>query len=232
MVMDSVKTPLRLHPEEPENGLETLYRTIRDRICLGDLKPGDVLSENALAAELGVSRTPIRRVLQRLELEDLVTTKDGLGTIVMTLDIVALKEVYDLRMKLAELLGELCPRVHVSEAHLEFLRQLLERCKAMYDQREPRELVRINMEFHEKMMELVTNRPLRKFFSQLYNRTSTLWLQLLPGMDWDEEVRAMEQEFGGIVECLRANDMRGAGLIWREHIERSLRRITTYLGGT
>lgn len=230
MVM--TKTTNGPNADEPENNLEAIYMTIRDRICVGEFQPGSVLSENALAAEFGMSRTPIRRVLQRLELEGLVATKEGLGTIVTILDVISLKEIYDLRIKLAELFGELSPNVHVLEADLADLERLLERCKAMYGQGDPRELARINMAFHEGVMELLTNRPLRKFFSQLYYQTVNLWLQLLPGMAWDEEVRAMVEEYTATIERLRENDMHGAGMVRRDHIDRSLRRIRTYLGGT
>lgn len=217
--------------DERDSSLEAIYKAIRDRICLGDLDPGAVLSENTLAAEFGVSRTPIRRVLQRLEFEGLVKTKDGLGTIVTVLDVITLKEIYDLRIKLAELLGQLSPSIRVPPADLAYLEGLLERCRAIRDHPNPRELVRINMQFHEKVMEFVSNRPLRRFFSQLYYQTGKLWLQLLPGLDWADEVQAMEEEYTATIECLRRNDMPCAAQVRRDHIERSLGRIRAYLGG-
>jgi DNA-binding GntR family transcriptional regulator len=226
-----LSTPVKRRKQNTENGLETIHKTLRARICLGDLKPGDVLSENGLAAEFGVSRTPIRQVLQRLELDGLVATKDGLGTIVTTLDIVAVKEIYDLRIKLTELIGELCPKAYPSPADIAYMEQLVEQCHTLNGQHEVRELARINVEFHEKVMELITNRPLRKFLSQLYYQTQTLWMRILPGMGWEEEIHAMEFELPAMIESLRTGDMRGVGLVWRDHIERSLRRISLYLVG-
>ncbi len=229
MTIDKLATEIQT--EEREDSTETIYRSIRERICLGDFHPGAVLSENALAAEFGVSRAPIRRVLQRLEFEKLVTTKPNVGTIVNILNVVSLKEIYDLRLKLAEILGDLYPTIRVSETDLAYFEQLLQRCRSMYGQANPRELLIINMEFHEKTMGLVPNRYLRQFFSQLYYQTTALWLQLLHGLDWDTEVRAMEEEYLATIECLRRGDMHGAALIRRDHIERSLSRIRAYLGG-
>ena len=59
-----------------------------------------------------------------------------------------------------------------------------------------------------------------------------LWLELLPSMDWQAEVRAMEDEYTATIQCLRQGDLNGAALVRRDHIERSLQRIRSYLGGT
>ncbi|MEO8530060.1 MAG: GntR family transcriptional regulator, partial [Deltaproteobacteria bacterium] len=61
---------------------ERLYREIRLRICMLDYPPGMRLSEEAMAREFGVSRTPLRRVLGRLETEGLVQSVHGVGTMV------------------------------------------------------------------------------------------------------------------------------------------------------
>ena len=88
---------------------ERIYRTLRDRICLLDYPPGARLSEEELAAEFAISRTPLRKVLARLESEGLVGSVHGVGTIVTDVDIEALAQVYRLRMELAPLLGKLAP---------------------------------------------------------------------------------------------------------------------------
>jgi DNA-binding GntR family transcriptional regulator len=95
--------------EQPKSTFryKAIYNEIRDRICLLQYPPGMMLSENQLASEFGVSRTPIRRVLQRLEFEGLVVSKQGIGTLVTIVDLQYLKEVYALRLKLSELAGEL-----------------------------------------------------------------------------------------------------------------------------
>jgi DNA-binding GntR family transcriptional regulator len=88
---------------------ETIYNEIRDRICLLRYPPGHTLGESELAREFGISRTPIRRVLQRLEYEGLVESRQGIGTIVTLIDLEELREIDALRMKLAEISGEMMP---------------------------------------------------------------------------------------------------------------------------
>src|SRR3546814_13334553 len=83
------------------NRFTAMRDEIRERICLLTYPPGTRLSEAALAAEFGVSRTPIRRVLAHLEAGGLVESRHGVGTVVTTIDLPLLREIYALRMRLA-----------------------------------------------------------------------------------------------------------------------------------
>ena len=86
-----------------------VYEEIRNRICMLRYPPGHLLHENRLAQEFGISRTPVRQVLQKLEIEGFVETRSGVGTIVTGVDFAAFRDVYALRLKLAELIGDLLP---------------------------------------------------------------------------------------------------------------------------
>ena len=69
---------------------ERMHDEIRRRICLLDYAPGTRLSEETLAAEFGTSRTPLRRVLARLESEGLLQSVHGVGTFVTDVDLTEL----------------------------------------------------------------------------------------------------------------------------------------------
>ena len=84
---------------------ERIYAILRTRICLLDYPPGQRLREEDLAEEFHVSRTPLRRVLGRLEDEGLLRSVHGVGTIVTDIDIDGLQQVYQLRVELAELVN-------------------------------------------------------------------------------------------------------------------------------
>lgn len=86
---------------------QTIYETLRDRICLLEYHPGTRLSEDQLAQEFGVSRTPIRRVLGRLEAQGLVQTRPGVGNFVTELRDDALVQCYELRTELTVLMSRL-----------------------------------------------------------------------------------------------------------------------------
>lgn len=219
--------------QQPENGniknSDLVYRKIREGILLGDFAPGSILSENTLATEFSVSRTPIRQALQRLEYDGLVTSTQGLGTVVTLLDLVALKELYTFRMKLAILIGELSTPREVSIADLEALEELLQLCRDLRSEYNPRELVRINMEFHKIIMEYVTNRPLRRVYSQLYYQTNQLWLYTIPKLNWGQEVKENEEEYISLIESLKKADILAVSDIRQKYIEKCFTRIIEYL---
>jgi DNA-binding GntR family transcriptional regulator len=94
----SVRPPVtKAAKESSTDRFQRIYRQIRERICLLHYPPGTVLNETALATEFGVSRTPLRRVLQQLNHEGLVEIKNGVGTIVTDINMKTFKDIYDLR---------------------------------------------------------------------------------------------------------------------------------------
>lgn len=208
---------------------DSLYQEIRTRIYLTEYPPGEALREEELAAKFGVSRTPIRRVLHRLEFEGLVTSQRGIGTIVTTVDVKALKEVYAFRLKLAKLVGELSsPRI--TEEHVTTLERLRDKVIEFQESYNPKAIALLYLEFHEVMMSLITNTPLRKIYDQLFHQTARVWLQILPELDWDEEVLAINEEIRDVIKTLRANDINTMATVRRNHLALVLHRINKYLG--
>src|SRR5437762_504666 len=121
-------------PSPARERFEQLYRTIRDRICLFDYPPGGRLSEEELAEEFSVSRTPVRRVLARLEADGLIEARHGVGNFVTSVQVDELTQLYQLRMELAVLMGRLSP-IPRSPMDIERIRGLIARCDAL--SREP-----------------------------------------------------------------------------------------------
>ena len=115
---------------------ERIYRTLRDRICLLDYPPGARLSEEELAAEFEISRTPLRKVLARLEAEGLIGSVHGVGTIVTDVDVEELAQVYALRRELAPLIGRLDP-LPFTPAQLDRIRAMIAECDAIAEPATP-----------------------------------------------------------------------------------------------
>ena len=87
--------------------VDTIYQTLRDRICLGQYQPGDVFHENELGQEFQVSRTPIRQVLQRLAFERLAVVRTGVGTIVEDYGDADAKNYLEIHARILETVAEL-----------------------------------------------------------------------------------------------------------------------------
>jgi DNA-binding GntR family transcriptional regulator len=204
---------------------DRICATLRDRICLLDAPPGARLSEVALAAEFGTSRTPIRRVLARLEAEGLVAVRSGVGSIVTDLDRTQLAQVYALRLELMQLIGTLDP-VTLTPAHLDRAASFEDRAMALARAPEPWIFATLNRDFHAFGVSLTDNAALRETAERLYLRTARIWLQAVARMDLSQECAIFADETRAIHAALRAGDLHAAALIRRAHISMSASRLT------
>lgn len=221
----------RLAPSRGDAGFERMHRALRRRIALLDHPPGALLSENKLAAEFGVSRTPIRKVLHALEFEGLVEIAPGVGTIVTALDLRYLKQVYALRLRLIDLIGEL-PLAPLSAPDAALLEGLRQRAAALRGvDPDPRALAEVYLDFHEALLRVIANRPLREVSDRLFVQTSRMWLQLLPEMDWATEVDTALEELTDVTQALRDRDGARVAEVRRAHFRAMLQRMNAVLAG-
>ncbi|MGH8777941.1 GntR family transcriptional regulator [Paraburkholderia sp.] len=96
--------------------VELVTTAIRQRILSGELAPGEVLRQEALADELGVSRVPIREAITRLTGEGLLTNVPHKGAYVAELSIDEVKETFDIRLRLEPwIFSEAIPRISEAE---------------------------------------------------------------------------------------------------------------------
>lgn len=212
----------------PKLTADAIYAELRDRICLLDLAPGEALREQHLAQEFGVSRTPIREALAMLRLNGLAVRRTGGGMSVSTVDIKALRDVYALRLKLTELIADFTMARIPSDvlARLMGLRQEVEEAGSGHD---PRELGRLYGEFHDAVLETVANDPLKEVLDRLFRQTARIWVQLLPEMDWDEELQILLEEIDGTIEALEDASPRRMAEVRSKHMMMLLDRFNEYL---
>lgn len=123
------------------------YMLILDAIDHGTYRPGDRLVENELAERFGVSRTPIREALQRLETQSLLT-RDGRSLIVASLDHNQMAELYAVRTELEGLAAQLAAR-HATDEEMRVLRDMVDEDRALVDS--PNALAQANRRFHHQI---------------------------------------------------------------------------------
>lgn len=205
---------------------EILHREIRNRICLLDYAPGARLSEAELADEFGVSRTPLRRVLARLEDEGLVRSAQGVGTFVTDVNIEELAQTYQLRMELAQLTGKLSPK-QPDDTLMAHFSALSLRSKTLIETPDPRAFAQLNLDFFLALLELTDNGPLRRICERLYIRTTRIWLKsfFASVIDLNEEILVFDREIDDIVAAVKLGDLQAAALIQRAHISMSYTRM-------
>lgn len=220
--------PAASRPPSARERAERIYRILRDRICLLEYAPGSLISEEELAQEFQVSRTPVRRVLGRLESEGLVQSVHGVGTLVTDPDIEELQQVYHLRMELAELIGKLSPLPRTA-ADLDRIRALIRRCEAGSN-RDQRAFLRLNMDFFYELTAMTGNQPLREISERLYFQVARVVLKMMPQLGLVEEFTAFRREMEEVLAAAEIGDWDSIGHIRRAHISMSFRRMMRHAG--
>lgn len=223
---DNSERPLSMSRER----FERIYKVIRDRICLLEYQPGERLGEEELAREFEVSRTPIRRVLSRLEGEGLLESRHGVGTFVTDVDIDALSQVFQLRMELAVLIGKLDP-IPRSDADVARVRKILARCDELLKAPDAKVYAQINMDFFQELGAMMGNAPLREISERLYYLTTRIWLKAVPHLNLRDEIIVFRREVADVLAAMEVGDLEAVGHIRRSHISMSVKRMKRYPDG-
>jgi DNA-binding GntR family transcriptional regulator len=201
-----------------------IHREIRERIILLDLPPGTRLREEHLATEFGISRTPIRQVLDQLEFEGLVESIEGAGARVSTIDLKALRDVWAVRLKIGELVGDFV-RLPASEAAIAAVRAVRADVDAVRESRSVRGLGAAYNRYHEAMLTVVDNAALVRIHDLLYVQTARVWMQFLPEMDLDTEIDIMAEEIEQTLGALEGDSGQALAEIRTRHMRMLLGRF-------
>jgi DNA-binding GntR family transcriptional regulator len=206
----------------------SIYTELRDRICTAVYPPGTVLNETSVGREFGVSRTPIRQVFQKLNYEGMLDIRNGVGTIVTEADTKTFEDIYRLRMKLSELIGEFSV-VGSTERHIAAFEELLQNARSLNSRPDHMAIGCINLGVMNAILGLIASEPLREITSLLYFRTARIWHMTIPHLDCSEELRYVIAELEEILRALHMDDLVAIGLIRRNFIAMALARLKRYM---
>ena len=187
------------------------YTLILEAIDSHIYQPGDRLVESELAERFGVSRTPIREALQRLETQSLLT-RDGRSLIVASLDHSQLSELYVVRGELEGLAARLAAR-HATPEEIKVLRELMSEDAKLVD--DPKAMSRANRRFHKQIHHASHNRFLVQQLDLVHRS-----MALLATTSIAAEGRGREtlEEHEAIVRAIEAGDGDAAYQALRDHI--------------
>lgn len=187
------------------------YSLVLEAIDIGVYKPGDRLVESDLAERFGVSRTPIREALQRLETQSLLE-RDGRSLIVASLDHNQVAELYVVRRELERLAARLAAR-HATDEEIRVLRDMVGADDSLVD--DPEALSRANRRFHHQLHLASHNRYLVQQLD-LVHRTMALMATTSLAVEGRGEVA--QREHRAIVAALETRDESAAAEAIGEHI--------------
>ena len=156
--------PIKLDAYKPLR--EVVSETLRQAIKDGVLKPGERLMEIQLADELGVSRTPIREAIRKLELEGFVVMVPRRGTYVADISLKDIAQVFEIRSALEELAAGLAAE-RITPDELEYLERILVEINEYIDNDEFDKIVDADVRFHDVLYHASRNQRLVDILNNL-----------------------------------------------------------------
>ncbi len=187
------------------------YSMILEAIDLGEYRPGDRLVESELADRFGVSRTPVREALQRLETQSLLS-RDGRSLIVASLDHNQMAELYVVRRELEGLAARLAAQ-HATAEEVRMLREMVTEDDALIE--DPPALARANRRFHKQIHLASHNRYLVQQLDLVHR---TMALMATTSLAAQGRGVIAQSEHDAIVAAIEARDADAAHDALREHI--------------
>lgn len=213
--MERRLVPIKLDSYKPLR--EVVAETLREAIASGILRAGERLMEIQLAEELGVSRTPVREAIRKLELEGFVVMMPRRGTYVADLSIKDINEVFEIRTALDVLAAGLAAE-RITEEELEQLERLLVEIAELIEQGDVDKLVESDSQFHDVLYRASRNDRLVGIINNLreqFTRFRSISIKY-PGRMQDTV-----NEHRRLVEAIASRDTDLAQQIAREHMENS-----------
>lgn len=193
-----------------------IYQQLINAIEKGDLRPGDRMLETELASRFGVSRTPIREAIRRLETDGLVVHKPRIGAVVRVLTQQEIVELYEMRIVLEATAAQMAAK-HCSNAETRTLQDLNDQMLA--HSKDPFAVATLNRKFHTCIFNAARNR----FLAQSYNSLSySLILLGKTTLETDERVQNVYAQHEAIIGALISGDIEIASEVMRLHMETSL----------
>ena len=201
---------------------DAVHEAIKYAILSNAIPPGSRLNERMLAKQMGVSTTPIKEALRRLELEGLVVTHQRKGCFVSTQVMTSLKEITWVRSALEGVSARLAA-IKITEQEMNRLTSLIDKMKAATERKDSQELLELNAEFHQRIRQIAKNDYLLQQINavreyDIFVRNKALIVE--------EELDVAFNEHYHIYQMIMARDPDRAEEAMVTHIRGTLRRLT------
>lgn len=202
-----------------------VVREIRLQIFSGILKPGERAVESEIAEAMGISRGPVREAFAELKKEGLIIIHPRQGAYVSKFTIKDIKEIYTLRALLEGYAVTLAVD-HLREHDLNWLRNILNQISDMAEKKDLIEVSRLNMQFHQKILDLADHKRLSETWQSLLAQT-----QMLSAMTTEYFTRLIDikKSHEILLEALITGDKDHNKKCFENHILISMNELIDYL---
>ncbi len=200
---------------------ESVFFVLEDEILSGKLKRGETLTETALSARLGVSRTPLRAALHRLCEEGLVDIFPNRGAVVVGIGSEELVDIYKIRMRL-EGLASAEAAVKITDEDKKRLSDILDLADFYIAKRDAEKLKELDSEFHSIIYKASGNRLLNKTLSELHRN---IHFYRKRSLAVEERLEKSAIEHREILSAIERGDAAAADKLTSAHIEAALKNL-------
>jgi len=207
---------LKSLPERRSLG-QDVYGKLKQAIVKGDLPPDSRLIESRMANVLGISRTPVREAIHKLEREGLLRHNPSGGFFIVGLTRSDIEETFGIRSVLESYAARLAATHHKGEEELGPLVQKIHEYQLHLDQENLKALLRINTEFHDLLYALSRSPKLIKMISDLQDQIYRFRQVLLKT---EENARISNEDHKLMLKLITKRDLDGVENLVREHILR------------
>lgn len=184
-----------------------ISNTLLLRLCSLRYLPSQTLSEAALAEEFGVSRTPIRQVLQQLALFGLVESRNGVGTVVTEVNRERALELFGIRKHIALLMGEMVDPARFPRAK-ERMTDLEEAAVARAQERDIQQFATIGIRIQKIILDTISSFEFRRLWEECYFRSCRISYSIVES-DWGLSMRLQLKEIHDLVAVFDSGDPKG-----------------------
>ena len=204
---------------------ELVFRKLREAILAGRFEPGQRLRERELVNRLGVSRTPIREALRKLELEGLVTTIPYKGPVITAPTLESARQLYETRAALEGQATALFT-LRANDGGMERLRASIKDAGRALARRNPAGVLAANNAFHDEIASGCGNALLQSLIANLRDRIVLLRVESLsfPG----RRSRSIA-EHRSIVRMIERSNAAGARTLVEQHVMHAWRAARAQL---
>jgi GntR family transcriptional regulator, trigonelline degradation regulator len=210
------RSRIALAPRTTVEMAEYAATQIRDAIIDGRYRPGDRLVEMDLAAQLQVSRHPVREALRRLGREGFVAVRANRGAVVAEVDAISVLEVYEIRAVLGALALRhlLLGRQGASQEHLRKLEQLAQKARDHAAKDQQNEMIQYDLEFQATVVEASGLRRIANHFRDLNAEIQRFNNALR--INYPNKEATIKKHVIGLLEAIRAVNLQEAERIWHD----------------
>ncbi len=194
---------------------EVVFQSLRTAILEGTLEPGERLMEIHLAQELGVSRTPVREAIRKLELEGLVVTYPRRGAVVANITRKDLEDVLEVRQALEELVMQKAA-VSITDQQIRALHRAEEKFIEYLEHGDVTKSATADAEFHEIISNATGNARLVALLSNLRGQMYRYRMENLKDTRSHSELIEHHKR---IIAAMEQHDPEAAAKTITEHIE-------------